>query len=415
MAAKGMDLSFIAPTIKNGQVIVELSKEEVEEETQKWKQTLILYVVGSTPTIGAMERFIADEVLYSGPHMLNNKPIIMKVWTVDFDFNKEVLQIIPSWVRFPNLPFNCWGAKSLSRISSSLGVPLYADACTTQLDRISYARVLIEVDVTKELPKAVKVTDPNGRVFVQEVTYDWVPAFCTTCMKVGHQCNAGEQKITKDNTRKQKQKQEWQPNVIQKEKGNQQKVEANKDKEIAGYNETQGNNAGPSKEHEHAWKKVTGKSVAKSREKPENGTINMINGFNILAETSLQLAYNRAIDEGTSKQRSNEEVGAGDQNLFFPCMDYIQLNRRRLWNELNGWSNIQQGAWLIMRDYNTIRGQEDRPVGKPVQEAEVRDLNDFMEQNGLTEIRTVGRRFTWTNGHTYSRIDRAIVNVVWML
>ncbi|XP_075104448.1 uncharacterized protein LOC142178559 [Nicotiana tabacum] len=68
-----------------------------------------------------------------------------------------------------------------------------------------------------------------------------------------------------------------------------------------------------------------------------------------------------------------------------------------------------------MGDYNTIRGQEDRPVGKPVQEAEVRDLNEFMEQNGLTEIRIVGRRFTWTNGHTYSRIDRAIVNIVWML
>lgn len=67
---------------------------------------------------------------------------------------------------------------------------------------------------------------------------------------------------------------------------------------------------------------------------------------------------------------------------------------------MNGWSNIQQGAWLIMGDYNTIRGQEDRPVGKPVQEAEVRDLNDFMKQNGLTEMRTIGRRFTWTNEHT---------------
>ncbi|XP_075112274.1 uncharacterized protein LOC142182167 [Nicotiana tabacum] len=110
----------------------------------------------------------------------------MKVWTADFDFNKEVLQIIPIWVRLPNLPLNCWGAKSLSRINSILGVPLYADAFTTQLDRISYARVLIEVDVTKELPKVMKVTYPNGRVFVQEMTYDWVPVVCTTCMQVGH-------------------------------------------------------------------------------------------------------------------------------------------------------------------------------------------------------------------------------------
>lgn len=59
-AAKGMDLSFIAPTLKNGEVIVELCKEETEEDCQKWRQALILYVVTGDPTIGAMERYIAS-------------------------------------------------------------------------------------------------------------------------------------------------------------------------------------------------------------------------------------------------------------------------------------------------------------------------------------------------------------------
>lgn len=35
LASKGMDLNFIAPAIKNGEVIVELCKEEVEEQTRK--------------------------------------------------------------------------------------------------------------------------------------------------------------------------------------------------------------------------------------------------------------------------------------------------------------------------------------------------------------------------------------------
>ncbi|KAH0682876.1 hypothetical protein KY290_021474 [Solanum tuberosum] len=47
-----------------------------------------------------------NEVLYSGPHMLNNKPIIVKVWSADFNFNKEVLQTVPIWVKYPNLPLN---------------------------------------------------------------------------------------------------------------------------------------------------------------------------------------------------------------------------------------------------------------------------------------------------------------------
>lgn len=31
-----------------------------------------------------------DMVMYSEPHMLNNRPIIMKAWTAEFDFDAEV-------------------------------------------------------------------------------------------------------------------------------------------------------------------------------------------------------------------------------------------------------------------------------------------------------------------------------------
>lgn len=76
-----------------------------------------MYVVGDSPTIAVIKRYIVhqvntvnkpkvyyhndgyflerfaclderNEVLYSGPHMLNNRPIIVKVWSPDFDFNK---------------------------------------------------------------------------------------------------------------------------------------------------------------------------------------------------------------------------------------------------------------------------------------------------------------------------------------
>ncbi|KAH0689391.1 hypothetical protein KY289_016749 [Solanum tuberosum] len=153
-----------------------------------------MYVVGEPPTIAAVERYIAtqvntvskpkvyyhndgyflvqfnsmddrNELLYSGPHMMHTKPIIVTPWSADFDFNKEILQIVHVWVKYPNLPLNCWSGDSLSRISSGLGISLYADECTSKVDRISYARVLIEMDVARELPKKIKVEDPNGRTF----------------------------------------------------------------------------------------------------------------------------------------------------------------------------------------------------------------------------------------------------------
>lgn len=45
-------------------------------------------------------------------------------------------------------------------------MPLYADECTTMQDRISYARVLIEVDVTKPLTYEINVEDQNVSVCI---------------------------------------------------------------------------------------------------------------------------------------------------------------------------------------------------------------------------------------------------------
>ena len=113
------------------------------------------------------------EILFSGPYTVNNRPIILKQWCPDFDLGNEFLTEIPLWVKFPKLPLNCWGVGSLSRIASSIGVPLFADECTTKQTRISYARMLVEVNVTKAIPQKIKVVDPNGKTFMQHVELEW--------------------------------------------------------------------------------------------------------------------------------------------------------------------------------------------------------------------------------------------------
>ena len=97
---------------------------------------------------------------------------------------------MPLWVNFPKLPLNCWRVGSLSRIASAIGVPLFADECTTKKTRISYARMLIEVNVTKVIPQQITFIDPNGRTFMQEVVMEWNPQYCDKCQKIGHQCQS---------------------------------------------------------------------------------------------------------------------------------------------------------------------------------------------------------------------------------
>ncbi|KAH0686275.1 hypothetical protein KY289_017033 [Solanum tuberosum] len=85
-----------------------------------------------------------QEVFYNGTYTINNKPIILKPWSIDFDLSKEFPMEIPLWVKFPNLPMTCWSKNSLSRIASAVGKPVYADECTAKQTRISFARMLIE-------------------------------------------------------------------------------------------------------------------------------------------------------------------------------------------------------------------------------------------------------------------------------
>ncbi|XP_060201116.1 uncharacterized protein LOC132629783 [Lycium barbarum] len=204
--------------IIDGEVVVQLEKEDVERETEKWRCALIVYIIGECPGYNTMNRFISQtwnniteptvylheegyfivkfqtiekmrEILYAGPYTINYRPLILKPWTPDFNFSEEFPTEIPLWVKLPQLPMNCWGSNSLSRISSSIGTPIYADECTAKQTRVSFARMLIEINITKPLPDEIKVLDPNGKLFTQPVTYDWRPLYCEVCQSIGHKCS----------------------------------------------------------------------------------------------------------------------------------------------------------------------------------------------------------------------------------
>ncbi|TMW81375.1 hypothetical protein EJD97_010021 [Solanum chilense] len=144
VANNGMHLAYFPPQIVNGEAMVQLEGKEVQDEEDKWKCALIAYVVGECPGYNAMNRYI----------MMN-------------------------WSKVGK-PDDC----------SAIGVPLFANECTTKQTRISYARMLIEVNVTKPIPQQITVMDPNGRTFMQEIVMEWKPQYCDKCQKIGHQCQS---------------------------------------------------------------------------------------------------------------------------------------------------------------------------------------------------------------------------------
>ncbi|XP_009586956.1 uncharacterized protein [Nicotiana tomentosiformis] len=229
-----MNLSYVEPVIIDGERVAQLQKKKIEQETLKWEKAAILYVVGDSPTICVLERFIAatwnftskpkmyyhnegyfvvlfnsledrDAIIFSGTYTINNRPIIVRAWSPEFNFSEEVLRTISLWIRLPNLPLNYWDTVTLSRIGSVLGCPIYAGECTSGIDKISYARILVEMDVTRELPVSIKVQDLEGKFFEQAVEYDWKPIYCPECLQIGHTCRIGPEAKHKTNGNKGKQ------------------------------------------------------------------------------------------------------------------------------------------------------------------------------------------------------------------
>ncbi|KAL9400736.1 hypothetical protein Peur_004585 [Populus x canadensis] len=107
------------------------------------------------------------EVLGGGPSYVFGRPLILQVMPDFFDFKPNDMTTLPTWVRFPNLPLRCLTPLCLSKLASVIGKPIHCDNSTTNMTRLSYARVLIEVDLLGDLPSSVNVVLPNSSNLAQ--------------------------------------------------------------------------------------------------------------------------------------------------------------------------------------------------------------------------------------------------------
>ncbi|KAJ6973816.1 hypothetical protein NC653_033978 [Populus alba x Populus x berolinensis] len=107
-----------------------------------------------------------------------------------FNFGRDEMSCVPVWVKFPNLPLKCWSPRCLAKIASKLGTPIQSDQLTCNMLRISYARVLVELDLRADLKSSIVINLPNGTTLNQPVIYETLPRFCTLCKVLGHKTGA---------------------------------------------------------------------------------------------------------------------------------------------------------------------------------------------------------------------------------
>ncbi|CAK8565025.1 unnamed protein product [Lathyrus sativus] len=215
--AKGRAMKFIPPQVVEGKIEVQIEEDDVSSEIKFWESSLILYAMGADLSMNVVKNFMTrtwnfvelpnmyfndegyfilrfksftdrDEVMLRGPYMLRNIPLLIREWRPDFKIKDELLRTLPIWVKLPQLPIVLWGDTSLNKIGSALGNPIMTDECTANRLRVSYARILVEMDITKELPQSITIADHAGEKMQQSIEYEWRPLFCNKCQKVGHCC-----------------------------------------------------------------------------------------------------------------------------------------------------------------------------------------------------------------------------------
>ncbi|KAF5194014.1 hypothetical protein FRX31_016398 [Thalictrum thalictroides] len=93
-----------------------------------------------------------------------------------------MIQSVPIWVKLSRVPKDPWNPKGFSFLASTIGKPLFTDKATETGTMLSFARVCVEVEPTKDLPFSIPI-NPEQSV---DIEYPWRPLICSKCMIFGH-------------------------------------------------------------------------------------------------------------------------------------------------------------------------------------------------------------------------------------
>ncbi|KAL2246937.1 UNVERIFIED_CONTAM: hypothetical protein Sindi_2546000 [Sesamum indicum] len=210
-------LSFIAPTLQNGEVIVRPTLDIIRNGSKRWRTTAVGYFLGKRPYFHHVKEFAMsiwsdltedtattngffffqfktviamEDVIEGGPWLFQGQPIVLQKWEPGMALRKLKHTQVPVWIKLRHLPMELWTEEGLSIVASGVGKPLYPDAITRACMRLDFARVCVMLDATSNLPKHIIIMTPNedgGESPCKiDVEYEWLPTRCNTCMTLGH-------------------------------------------------------------------------------------------------------------------------------------------------------------------------------------------------------------------------------------
>ncbi|CAN1129680.1 hypothetical protein LINPERHAP2_LOCUS5370 [Linum perenne] len=117
---------------------------------------------------------------FGGPWKIYDYYISVARWSPSFN-DEEPLKTIMTWVRLPKLPIQYFNHVAVNRIGNYIGRTIRMDLATSEGARARYARVCVEIDLSKPLLGKFSIED---REF--HIVYESLENMCFTCGFYGH-------------------------------------------------------------------------------------------------------------------------------------------------------------------------------------------------------------------------------------
>ncbi|XP_039134872.1 uncharacterized protein LOC120272174 [Dioscorea cayenensis subsp. rotundata] len=128
-------------------------------------------------------------LLLDGPWSVNGIILQLSPWKPFFEPTFAKLSSAAIWIQLHNLPVEFWEGETLEAIANQFGTLLKVDEFTAALTRSKFARICVDVDLSKPLSRGFWIGDDHHRVFVI-VLYERLPTFCYSCGLIGHGTNS---------------------------------------------------------------------------------------------------------------------------------------------------------------------------------------------------------------------------------
>lgn len=190
--------------------LIVLTKEEKKNLRQKWRQSLIIKLWGRKIGYNFLQKklqnmwrpkafmdLVALENDYflvrfhsnddfefardQGPWTILDHYLVVKEWTPNFDPTTDKTEKLIVWVRIPCLPIEYFDFAFLTKVGEKIGRPIRAYHNTGTAARGRFARICVEVDITKPLLTMFKL-----RKIIRHIEYEGLHLVCFECGIVGH-------------------------------------------------------------------------------------------------------------------------------------------------------------------------------------------------------------------------------------